>query len=79
MQSRLKAQLARLGQVQAVSPNTSGSPAAVVLRPDPDGKAQPVTAMRLLVANGLTLLKARARSQGSAGAQNLSPPRKTGA
>ena len=57
---RLKEQLARLGPVRVVSPNVSGSPAAVVLRLDPDRtKVKHVTAARILVDNGLTLLKAK--------------------
>jgi len=58
--SKLRERLARLGPLRDVSPPASGSRLAVVLRPAGDrGKLKTIDATRLLVAQGLSMSKAK--------------------
>ena len=59
-QSKLRVPFERLGPVRVESPGQSGSPAGVVLRLASDrGRTRVIDAVRVLMANGLTMLKAK--------------------
>ena len=61
MHSKLKARLARLGPIRDADQSPSGSPVKVVLRPlhDRRGLNKPVTAIQVLAAAGLSMLRSK--------------------
>jgi DNA-binding transcriptional regulator YiaG len=59
-QSKLKAQLAQRAQAKAARPSLSGSPVVIVLHRDNDTRsARSIAVIQALVANGLSLVKAK--------------------